>query len=265
MQHHSAIINRIVQNCYDCNHSIRSFIIHTIYSQKNRRVLQKYSLFRWLSILKNIAFCIISIALVMLIALTGIVMADNVVPQVPELQGFSSLTSISCEGNIIDSFTHGWKLTQTGHENKPGLADRNGTFGNIQLPDLTMIDNNGFFFSAYIPDPSQVHSTTSDANITAQHGQTNHLAPINGRHIPESGNIIIDGSAMASAASNMIFYPIGAVPTNVTPAYHTLVQPGSKYDFNAGSFLADDKVVGTDATVPIVLKVGINVKPSTVL
>ena len=65
---------------------------------------------------------IIVIALAMLIALTGVVMADQVVPAVPELQGITTSTVAVVEGTVMDSAALGWH-SQTRHW-QPGARRR---------------------------------------------------------------------------------------------------------------------------------------------
>jgi len=215
---------------------------------------------------------VIVIALAMLIALTGMVMADQVVPQVPEVQGISTATSIVCEGTVTDTAALGWSLT-----GQDALAARPTEDDPWQ----------------YMLNPMQVqYSTTYDASTTAQHGQTTfintrgvntankllgqsnvvantestYLATGDGGNILGTENIMVDGSAMATSASDRILCPFGGDQGNVIPAYCNIVQSGSKYDLVVGSVVsnANDRFVGTDATLPVVLNYAINVKPYTV-
>jgi len=214
---------------------------------------------------------VIVIALAMLIALTGMVMADQVVPAVPEVQGITTSTVISCEGTVMDSASLGWSLTDGA-----ALATR-GLHPNW----------------SYMLDPMQIqYSTTYDASTIAQSGQTvfvnsrgistsdklltqsnvkstteaTYLATGDGGNILGSENIMIDGAGMPTPASDRMLCPFGAGAGNVIPAYCNIVQAGSQYNLNVGSIVqkADDMFVGTDATVPVVLNYAITVKPYTV-
>ncbi len=215
---------------------------------------------------------VIVIALAMLVALTGMVMADQVVPQVPEVQGIATSTVVVCEGTVMDSAALGGSLT-----------DGNQLAGRADIEDDW----------PYMLDPFQVqYSTTYDASTIAQHGQTTfiktmgvntgnkllsqsnvkatteatYLATGDGGNILGTENIMIDGSAMATPASDRILCPFGDDQNDIIPAYCNIVQAGSKYDLNVGSVVttADDRFVGTDATIPVVLNYAINVKPYTV-
>jgi len=211
----------------------------------------------------------IVIALALLITLTGIVTADQVVPQVSEVQGITTSTVIICEGIVMDSASLGWTLTG-GND----LATRSDD-------------------ESYMLDPQQVqYSTTYDASTIAQGGQTTFIktmaigtgnklitqsnvkantevtfmATENGGNILGTENIMIDGTAMATPASDRILCPFGDDQGNVIPAYCNIVQAGSRYDLTIGSVVtsADNRFVGSDATAPVVLNYAINVKPYTV-
>ncbi len=215
---------------------------------------------------------VIVIALAMLIALTGVVMADQVVIPVPESQGITTSTAIVCEGTVMDSAALGWSLTDAN-----ALAARPGEDAGWQ----------------YMLNPEQVqYSTTYDASTIAQKGETTfintrgistadrlltqsnvkttteatYLATGDGGNILGTENIMIDGSGMPTPASDRMLCPFGAGAGNVIPAYCNIVQAGSAYNLNVGSIVqkADDMFVGTDATTPVVLNYAITVKPYTV-
>ena len=220
---------------------------------------------------------IIVIALAMLIALTGVVMADQVVPAVPELQGITTSTVTVVEGTVMDSAALGWSLSNQ------SLAARGGlTIINKEGPDPYVAD------WPYMLDPYQTqYSTTYDSSTVAQHGQTTFIKTMgistgnklltqsnvkanteatfvatgDGGNIVGSENIMIDGASMPTPAADRMLCPFGAA--GGFPAYCNIVQAGSKYDLVVGSVVtsANDRFVGTDATVPVELNYAINVKP----
>ena len=137
-------------------------------------------------------------------------------------------------------------------------------------------------------DPYQTqYSTTYDASTIAQHGQTTFIKTMevgtgnksltqsnvkanteatfvatgDGGNILGSENIMIDGASMPTPAADRMLCPFGAA--GGFPAYCNIVQAGSKYDLVVGSVVtsANDRFVGTDATVPVELNYAINVKP----
>ena len=223
---------------------------------------------------------VIVIALAMLIALTGVVMADQVVPAVPEVQGISSSVSIVCEGTVQNSAALGWQLAnQDVISGDQGLAPRGDGYSTSWNSML---------------DPTQVqYSTTYDASTVAQHGQTTFIksmavgtgnklltqsnvkantestffATDDGGNILGTESIMIDGAAMPTSASDRILCPFGNAGENVIPAYCNIATANSKYDLVVGSVVstANDRFVGTDATIPVELGLTLNVKPYQVV
>jgi hypothetical protein len=140
--------------------------------------------------------------------------------------------------------------------------------------------------------PNQVQYTTAyDANIVAQAGHTSFVKSMNidtrnkiigqsnikadtaltfiatadGGNVVGSENIMLDGAGNATTAADKMLCPFASAGGNVIPAYCNIIQAGSKYDLTVGSVTtsANDKFVGSDATIPVVLNYAINVKPYT--
>ncbi|MEI6841382.1 MAG: hypothetical protein WCK53_08960 [Methanomicrobiales archaeon] len=205
------------------------------------------------------------------IALTGIVYADQGVPQVPEVQGITTSTVIFCGGTVIDSAALGWSVT--GVDN---LATR---------PTIENTSN--------MLNPQQVqYSTSYDASTIAQHGQTTfiksmgintankllsqsdvkastevtYMATGNGGNIVGSENLMLDGVANTTNATDRILCPFVPSIHSLIPAYCNIVQIGSNYDLTIGSVASttDERFVGNDASIPVVMNHNINIKPYTV-
>ncbi|MEI6842471.1 MAG: hypothetical protein WCK53_14480 [Methanomicrobiales archaeon] len=213
---------------------------------------------------------VIIIALIMLITLNGVVMADQGVPAVPGAGGITSSTVISSEGIVMESQSFAWSING-GNE----LASRD-----TDDPTSTMLD----------PNETQ-YSTTYDASTVAQAGKTTYVKTLaidtgnklvtqsnikadtavtfvatgEGGNILGSENIMIDGASMRTASQNRMICPFGS-DSIVFPAYTNIVTAGSRYDLNVGSVVtsASDRFVDTDARAPVVLNYAINVKPYTI-
>jgi len=213
---------------------------------------------------------VIFIALVMLIALSGGVMADQGVPAVPGAGGITSSTVISSEGIVMESQSFAWSITGS--------------------DDLASRDTNELASNMLDLNQTQ-YSTTYDASTVAQGGKTTYVKTLaidtgnklvtqsnikadtavtfvatgDGGNILGSENIMIDGASMRTTSLNRMICPFGS-DSKVFPAYCNIVTAGSKYDLNVGSVVtsASDRFVDTDATAPVVLKYAINVKPYTI-
>ena len=139
-------------------------------------------------------------------------------------------------------------------------------------------------------DPGQVQYTTAyDATILAQSGTTSFVKSMNlntgnkvvsqsnidaktvlsfiatgdGGNVVGSENLLLDGAAMATSASDRMLCPFASVNNSIIPAYCNIVQTGSAFDLTVGSVTtgANNRFVGTDATIPVVQNYNINVKP----
>ncbi|MCX6699400.1 MAG: hypothetical protein NTV68_05665, partial [Methanomicrobiales archaeon] len=136
------------------------------------------------------------------------------------------------------------------------------------------------------------YSTTYDSSTVAQHGKTTMIKTLtvdtgnqlatqsnvkastdatfqatgDGGNILGTENIMIDGASMPTFASDRLLCPFGDEDHLGFPAYCNIAQAGSTYDLTIGSIAtgADDRFVGTDATVPVALNYAINVRPYTV-
>ena len=214
---------------------------------------------------------VIVIALAMLIALVGVVVADQGVPQVSEVQGITTTTVIDCEGIVMDSSSLGWSVT-----------------GGDALASRGMHPNWSFML-----DPMQTqYTTTYDSSTIAQNGHTvfvktmaigtgdkllgqsnvkadtavTFVATGDGGNILGSESIMIDGTSMPTPASDRMLCPFGAGTDNVIPAYCNIVIAGSQYDLTVGSVVtaANNRFIGSDATIPVALNYAITVKPYTI-
>jgi hypothetical protein len=102
----------------------------------------------------------------------------------------------------------------------------------------------------------------SQSNLNAKTGLT-FAATADGGNVVGSENLMIDGAGNTTKASDRMLCPFASQPDDVIPAYCNIVQAGSKYDLTVGSVTtnANDRFVGNDATIPVVLNYEINVKP----
>jgi hypothetical protein len=102
----------------------------------------------------------------------------------------------------------------------------------------------------------------SQSNLNAQTGLT-YAATSEGGNVVGSENLMLDGAGMNTTASDKIICPFAAGIASAIPAYCNIVQAGSKYDLTIGSVTttADNRFVGNDASIPVVLNYNINVKP----
>jgi len=159
------------------------------------------------------------------------------------------------------------------------------------LGSYTVATTQGGLHSGVI-NPGEVrYTTTYDKNVVATGGQTTFLATMNtntgnkvigqsnldaktnmqfitaseGGMVVGSENILIDGAGNTTSASDRMLCPFSYQPVDIIPAYCNIVQQGSSYQLNTGSVVtsANNRFVGTDATMPVVQNYAINVKGIT--
>jgi len=206
---------------------------------------------------------VIVIALAMLIALTGAVMADQVVPQDPETQAIGTSTSIITDGLVMESDAASWTLSNMSINS----IYTNPMLGAGQIQYTTAYDSN---IVAQAGTTTLVKSLAVDtrnkvigtSNVKASTALT-FAETADGGDVVGSENILVDGAGNNTTASDRLLCPFAAGSDNVIPAYCNIIQAGSKYDLSVGSVTtgADDRFVGNDATAPVVLNYVINVKP----
>jgi hypothetical protein len=203
---------------------------------------------------------VIVIALAMLIALTGVVMADQVVPAVPETQTISTSTAIIADGLVTDSAGLAWTLSNQSITAIPPLADSQIVYTTAYDASTVAQAGTTTFVKTMAVDTR--NKVIGQSNVNADTAVT-FIATADGGNIVGSENLLIDGAGNYTTASDRMLCPFAAATGNVIPQYCNIVQAGSKYDLTVGSVTtaADDRFVGTDATNPVVLNYAINVKP----
>lgn len=202
---------------------------------------------------------VIVIALAMLIALTGVVMADQGVNATPEVQTISTSTAIIADGLVMDSAGLTWSLSNNVLNNPP-LADQEVQYTTAYDASTVAQAGTTTFVKTMAIDTR--NKVVSQSNVKADTAVT-FIATADGGNIVGSENLMLDGAGNYTAASDRMLCPFAAYPVDTIPAYCNIVQAGSKYDLVVGSVVtaANDGFVHTDATVPVTLGYTINVKP----
>jgi hypothetical protein len=202
---------------------------------------------------------VIVIALAMLIALTGVVMADQPVNATLETQTITTSTSIIANGLVMDSAGLTWSLSNSKLDNPP--------LETAEVQYTTAYDANTVAQAGTTTFVKQMaidtrNKVASQSNVKAD-TQVSYIMTEDGGNIVGTENLMIDGAGNVTTAADKMLCPFASQPDNVIPAFCNIVQAGSKYDLVVGSVTtnANEKFVGTDATYPTVLNYQINVKP----
>jgi hypothetical protein len=195
----------------------------------------------------------------MLVALTGVVMADQVVKQTPEAQGITTSTAIIADGLVTDSSALAWTLSNQSITAIPPLADGQQVYTTTYDASTVAQAGTTTFVKTMAVDTR--NKVIGQSNVNADTAVT-FIATAEGGNIVGSENILIDGAGNSTSASDRMLCPFAAATGDVIPQYCNIVQAGSSYDLTVGSVTtaADDRFVGSDATNPVVLNYAINVK-----
>jgi len=205
---------------------------------------------------------VIVIALAMLIALTGVVMADQPIPATPEVQVVSTVTTMNVMGDmsLVQSVT--W-------------TDTNLTIPTTYVTDPLLQPTGIQYTTAYdqnIVGLSGITSLNKQLGIDSQNKvltQSNLMARtqvnflgLDGGNIVGSENIMIDGAGQNTTVSDRMLCPFGAVAGNVMPKYCNIFQAGSKFDLTEGAVTADasDRFISSSIDNQVELNYAITVK-----
>lgn len=202
---------------------------------------------------------VIVIALAMLVALTGVVMADQPVNATPEVQTITTSTSIIADGLVMDSAGLTWSLSNN-ILNDPTLGEAEVEYTTAYDASTVAQAGTTTFVKTMAIDTR--NKVVSQSNVKADTAVT-FIATADGGNIIGSENLMLDGAGNVTSAYGKALCPFFTATSDVIPAYCNIVQAGSKYDLVVGSVTtgANEKFVGVDATAPVVLNYNIAVKP----
>jgi hypothetical protein len=197
-------------------------------------------------------FAVITIiALAMLLAFTGLVMADPGVNATPEVQGITTSTSIDCVGIVTESDSLAMTTTNSGAVSSPPLDPSQVEYTVGYNDNLMAVNGQTTFVKSMqistantIADQSNVKTTTNLQFIG-----------IDGGRVTRSEDLLIDGAGQATDTAGSILCPFASSTSSTIPAFCNIVQAGSSIDASLTSVVtkADTRFIGTDATFPVVL------------
>src|SRR5271157_2798198 len=199
---------------------------------------------------------IIIIAMAMLIALTGAVLADRNVPAVPEIQGISTSTAVQAQGTVTEADSLAWTTTSNDSTQLPIAAGPPLADSQVQYTtgydaaysgvsgQQTFVKSMAINTGNQIATGSNVAASTSVAFIAIDTGRATN-----------SEDLLLDGVANSTMTSSAILCPFASATSAVIPPYCNIVQAGSAFDSTLTSTVtkASDRFVGTDSTFPVVL------------
>ena len=212
---------------------------------------------------------IIIVAMV-LIAMTGVVLADRNIPATPEIQGISTSTSIQAQGTVTETDSLAWT---TAANMSPGMGNQQPQAIGAPLGTYQVQYTTGYnaAYSGISGQTTFVKSMAvgtgnkiADQSNVAAHTDIQFIAIDTGR-ATNSEDILIDGVANSTGTAAAILCPFATSVSPVIPPYCNIVQAGSSFDTTLTSTVtnANDRFVGTDSTFPVTLNYNVASKGIT--
>ncbi|HVP93968.1 MAG TPA: hypothetical protein VMS89_02220 [Methanoregulaceae archaeon] len=208
----------------------------------------------------------IIVAAMVLVALTGVVLADRNVPAVPEIQGISTSTSIQAQGTVTETEALAWTTasndsTQLPIGTAPPLANQQVQYTTGYNQMYSGISGQTTFVKSFAVSTG---NKIADQSNVAAHTDIQYIAIDTGR-ATFSEDMLLDGVANSTATSSAILCPFATAVSAIIPPYCNIVQAGSAFDTTLTSTVtnANDRFVGGDSTFPVVLNYNIAAKGIT--
>jgi hypothetical protein len=203
------------------------------------------------------------------IGLTGIVCADPGVNATPETQTLSTVTTSDVVGLVMETDSGAWTISGGDHIytswgsyfDYPIAFNKSEDAQYTTAYDASIVAQAGQTKLTKTMNIDTRNKVTSQSNINSQTGLT-FAATDDGGNVEGSENLMLDGVGDSTWAYDRMLCPFVSYDSGI-PYFCNIIQAGSKYDLTIGSVAttANERFVGTDATDPVVLNYGINVKP----
>jgi hypothetical protein len=185
------------------------------------------------------------ILVITLIFLTGIVMADPGIPQVPETQGIVTSTSIDAVGNYASSSEIQWRITDdpNGLTDVPPLDIYFAAIYESTYTEDTVSNGLGLIFYDKELDVETSSQISGQWNIEA--AKLIEFVGVDGARVTSSDTIFVDGAGTQKLTDEVMLCPFASDAIEVYPAYCNRVEAGSSIDMT----VANVRTTSTDRFV----------------
>jgi hypothetical protein len=204
-------------------------------------------------------FGIMVVALAMLVAFTGIVMADTGVNQTFETQGVSIVTSLQAEGNMASSSDVTWKESSAQAISEFPPAPVTGVYYVSTYAEDTM--SNGYGIISY--DKNTQLETKARLNGQSNIEATKEIAfiGVDGAEITSTDNIFLDGTGNYSVTKEQAICVFAADKSTFIPKFCNTVEAGSTFTMEVVNARTEtnDRFVVASADTPVAVNHNIRV------
>ncbi len=191
--------------------------------------------------MKTIGFVVIAMA--MLIALTGMAMADPGVNQTPETQGISTATMVQAVGTVTETDSMVWQLTNANVLAKNSNALTTGEAQYVSSYTENTIADQGLVSYAKTMAVDTANKVGNQYNVKADK-IVEFVGLDTGRMISDE-SLLLDGAGNSTRTSDIMLCPFASAAYSDFPAFCNIIEVGSSADVTIGSLTtgADERHV----------------------
>ena len=203
----------------------------------------------------------VAAALLVLVALTGSVMADHNVCGTPETQGISTSETVVVTGTMSSSETLGWTLSSANAiANNWGQVAAGTSQYSTGYTESTVAGNGQTTFTKTF-NVDTANKLLNQKNIQT-YRQVQYVSAGAGEQMTSTEEIFVDGMADNDAMQNTMLCPFATSAFGIAPAACNIVTAGSNLQLTQGNFVtnANDRFVGANADVPVTLHYDVSLK-----
>ncbi len=204
--------------------------------------------------MKTIGFVVIAMA--MLIALTGMAVADPGVNQTPETQGISTATTVQAVGTVTETDSMVWQLTS-----QATLAKNMGTLSTVQYVSSyteNTIADQGLVSYAKTMAVDTANKVGNQYNVKANK-IVEFVGLDTGRMISDE-SLLLDGAGQNQTTSDIMLCPFAAAAYTTFPAFCNIIEVGSSADVTIASLTTSADERHVMATADPAVAVDYNIK-----
>ena len=195
--------------------------------------------------MKTIGFVVIAMA--MLIALTGMAVADPGVNQTPETQGITTALTIQAVGTVTETESMVWQLT-----NANKLATNSATLGVDQAQYVSSYTENTIADQGLVSYVKTMSIDTANKVGNQYNVKTQKIVEFvgldTGRMLSDE-SLLLDGAGNDQATRDLMLCPFASTAYTTFPAFCNIIEVGSEVDVTLASLTtsADERHVMANA------------------
>jgi len=203
----------------------------------------------------------VAAALIVLVAITGSVMADQNVCATPETQGITTSETVVVTGTMSSSEALGWTLSSANaiSANWGQVAAGQSQYSTGYTESTVAGSGSTTFIKTFAVDTA--NRLLNQKNVQT-YRQVQYVSAGAGEQMTSNEEIFVDGMADNDTMANTMLCPFATSQFGVAPAHCNIVTAGSNLQLTQGNFVtnANDRFVNVNADVPVTLHYDVSLK-----